>query len=318
LGLYGCAPDHAPDPEPQKKESINSNAQTVPAFSPAPVRDVKRVPIRLSSKPLAKSFKGISLGMTLDQLKKLHPKVDRDDAIIDSDFSDCTHTFDQPNDCPHVYACSEDVPLTGDEFYRFKAIFVCSKLAKFEFGLLPPKMGMPFLTSCLKQYGPPSLQGKEPVTNAPMLVWEDPSTSISITESDFINGKPKAEGADLTIAISDMRLIDLSNTKRVANHSRNAHLQQVPNNPPYRAKIKSSFKLSETAGQYVDFVTADTPTQLAMAERGYNLGRPVALENETVTVEEVTTDRNFDMAKIKTVDGKIGWMPRDLLSLPIE
>jgi hypothetical protein len=90
LGLYGCAPDHAPDPEPQKKESINSNAQTVPAFSPAPVRDVKRVPIRLSSKPLAKSFKGISLGMTLDQLKNLHPKVDRDDVIIDSDFPDCT------------------------------------------------------------------------------------------------------------------------------------------------------------------------------------------------------------------------------------
>jgi hypothetical protein len=77
-----------------------------------------------------------------------------------------------------------------------------------------------------------------------MLVWEDPSTSISITESDFINGKPKAEGSDLTIAISDMRLIDHSNTKRVANHSRNAHLQQVANNPPYKAKIKSSFNLT--------------------------------------------------------------------------
>jgi len=308
LSLTGCTSDsEVPKSLPVKP---------VASDAPTPLREVKRIPLKLSATPLTKSFKGISLGMTLVQLKKIHPKIDADDLIVDSDFCDCSHRFDQPNDCPHVYGCGEDLPLKGDDYYKFKAIFVCGRLAKFEFELLPIKLGMPFLNSCRNQYGPPGWVGKDSVSKDTKLVWQDPSTKITVTEN-FLNGRSEEDGSNFDIAISDTRLIELSEIKRLANHAKNSHLQEVANNPPYEAKIKRSFRLSESAAAYVDFVTADTPTQLAMAERGYNLDRPTALENEIVTVQEITTDRNFDMVKIKTLDGQTGWLPRDAVSLPI-
>jgi len=99
FSLTGCTSDsEVPKSVPVKP---------VASDSPARVREVKRIPIKLSTTPLTKSFRGISLGMTLVQLKKIHPKIDADDLIVDSDFCDCAHRFDQPNDCPHVYGCGE-------------------------------------------------------------------------------------------------------------------------------------------------------------------------------------------------------------------